>query len=114
MLEAPPFQKRPTWKAETIVWPQPKLSGSSSVRCWLVLLWYGSLLIWVSVPAADTSRLDERVNTIARGRTRMATIRHLNREIRDIIVPPERRLPPTLRWTIAELALHNNDNSLTT
>jgi hypothetical protein len=33
MLEAPPPDTRPTWKAETIVEPNANVSGSTSVRC---------------------------------------------------------------------------------
>ena len=36
MLLAPPLKKRPTWKAATIVDPDDRVSGSSSVACWLV------------------------------------------------------------------------------
>ena len=49
--EAPPLKKRPTWKAETIVEPKAKVSGSTSVRCWLVELVNGSLLSWIRLPA---------------------------------------------------------------
>src|SRR5437879_11885366 len=45
MSEAPPLKKRPTWKVETKVEPEAKVSGSTSVACWLVLLVNGSLLI---------------------------------------------------------------------
>jgi hypothetical protein len=31
VLVAPPLKKRPTWKAETIVWPKANVSGSTSV-----------------------------------------------------------------------------------
>ena len=34
--EEPPLKKRPTWKADTIVEPNAKVSGSTSVRCWLI------------------------------------------------------------------------------
>src|SRR5215211_5516035 len=49
MLEDPPSKKRPTWKAETIVDPAAKVSGSTSVACWLVVFVYGSELSLVSV-----------------------------------------------------------------
>ena len=32
MLEAPPFWNRPDWKADTIVFPTAKVSGSTWVR----------------------------------------------------------------------------------
>ena len=38
MLAAPPPKTRPTWKAETMVLPATKVSGSTSVRCWLAVL----------------------------------------------------------------------------
>ena len=38
ILLAPPFQKRPTWKAETMMWPKAKVSGSTSVWWMLVAL----------------------------------------------------------------------------
>src|SRR2546422_8043921 len=44
MFEAPPLKNRPTWNAETIVDPEAKVSGSTSVLCWLVAFEYGSVL----------------------------------------------------------------------
>src|SRR6266705_4237658 len=44
MFEAPPSKNRPTWNAETIVDPEAKVSGSTSVLCWLVAFVYGSVL----------------------------------------------------------------------
>ena len=38
MLADPPPKIRPTWKADTIVDPKLKVSGSTSVRCWLAAL----------------------------------------------------------------------------
>ena len=38
MLADPPPKTRPTWKAEMIVEPKLKVSGSTSVRCWLAAL----------------------------------------------------------------------------
>jgi len=38
MLADPPPKTRPTWKAEMIVEPELKVSGSTSVRCWLAAL----------------------------------------------------------------------------
>jgi hypothetical protein len=35
MLADPPPGTRPSWKADTIVLPATKVSGSTSVRCWL-------------------------------------------------------------------------------
>src|SRR6266496_6374136 len=86
MSEAPPLKKRPTWKADTIVEPKAKVSGSTSVLCWLVVLVYGSLLSWRRETWAKARMVDERVNRIARvsaARTRMG---HLNREIKNIVV----------------------------
>src|SRR5262249_13205545 len=36
MSVAPPLKKRPTWKAPITVLPAAKVSGSTSVACWLV------------------------------------------------------------------------------
>src|SRR5438128_669409 len=66
MLEAPPLKKRPTWKAETMVEPKAKVSGSTSVACWLVLLVYGSLLSWMRLTLAKTKMVDENANNKAR------------------------------------------------
>src|SRR5712691_8524344 len=66
MAEAPPLKKRPTWKAETKVEPEAKVSGSTSVACWLVLLVNGSLLSWRRVPLAKARMVDESANTSAR------------------------------------------------
>src|SRR3954471_4538418 len=62
MLELPPWEsgKRPTWKAETIVLPNVKVSGSTSVWCWLVLLVYGSVLTRVSGTFAAAGRAHHR------------------------------------------------------
>src|SRR4051812_18019431 len=48
MSVAPPSKKRPTWKAATTVPPAAKVSGSTSVACWLVGLVKGSELTRVS------------------------------------------------------------------
>ena len=48
MLLEPPSKKRPVWNVATTVLPQPKESGSSCVRCWLVGFVYGSELIGVA------------------------------------------------------------------
>src|SRR6266496_4421227 len=87
MLEAPPLKKRPTWKVETMVEPEDKVSGSTSVLCWLVLFVYGSLLIWTRVKA-KAEMVDESANTRANVIAMRPRIGHLNREIRDVIVPP--------------------------
>src|SRR5215471_21314427 len=52
MSLAPPLTKRPTWKAPTTVLPAAKVSGSTSVACWLVEFVNGSLLTCVSVTLA--------------------------------------------------------------
>ncbi len=57
--EAPPSVKRPTWEAPTMVLPTAKVSGSSSVACWLVVLVNGSLLTWIRFgPVPLTVRLN--------------------------------------------------------
>ena len=38
MLADPPPKTRPTWKAETMMDPKLKVSGSTSVWCWLAAL----------------------------------------------------------------------------
>src|SRR6266852_4232297 len=88
MSEAPPLKKRPTWKAETKVLSKAKVSGSTSVWCWLVLLVNGSLLSWMRVALAKASRVDENANTRASVIAMRPRIGHLNRKIRDIIVSP--------------------------
>src|SRR5437899_8886675 len=87
MSEAPPLKKRPTWKVETKVEPEAKVSGSTSVACWLVLLVNGSLLIWTRVKA-KAEMVDESANTRASVIAMRPRIGHLNRETRDFIVPP--------------------------
>src|SRR3954453_24176143 len=54
--EEPPLKKRPTWKAETTVEPYANVSGSTSVRCWLVVLVNGSLLMRLSATLAEADR----------------------------------------------------------
>src|SRR6266702_3305214 len=78
MLEAPPLKKRPTWKAETMVEPETKVSGSTSVACWLVLLVYGSLLTWRRLILAKASMVDENVNNRARVSATSARVGLLN------------------------------------
>src|SRR5438874_5994315 len=48
MSELPPSVKRPDWNAETIVFPDANVSGSTCVWCWLVVFVKGSELIWVT------------------------------------------------------------------
>src|SRR5438445_7801938 len=88
MLEAPPLKKRPTWKAETKVEPEAKVSGSSSVLCWLVVLVYGSLLLIWTMVRAKAEMVDESANTRAKVTAARPRSGHLKREIRDVIVPP--------------------------
>src|SRR3989442_10600779 len=88
MLEPPPSKKRPTWKAETMVEPEDKVSGSTSVACWLVVLVYGSVLSRRRVTLAKAEMVDESANTRASVIAMRPRIGHLNREIRDVIVPP--------------------------
>src|SRR6266851_10057801 len=87
MLEAPPLKKRPTWKAETKVEPEDKVSGSTSVACWLVPLVNGSLLICKRVKA-KAEMVDASANTRATVTAARPRMGHRNREIRDFIVPP--------------------------
>src|SRR5258708_33329261 len=65
MLEAPPLKKRPTWKAETKVLPEDKVSGSTSAACWLVALVKGSVLSRRRVTLAKAEIVDESANTLA-------------------------------------------------
>src|SRR5438552_3326445 len=53
MPDEPPSVNRPTWKAATTVEPWEKVSGSTSVLCWLVVLLYGSLLTWTRATLAE-------------------------------------------------------------
>ena len=46
MSDDPPLKKRPLCTAATIVEPKLNVSGSTSVRCWLLLFVNGSELIW--------------------------------------------------------------------
>src|SRR4051794_19488389 len=49
MSDAPPLKNRPTWKPETSVPPpSAKVSGSTSVACWLVVFVNGSVLTRVT------------------------------------------------------------------
>src|SRR6185437_6308165 len=52
MSEPPPSVKRPTWDATTMVLPKAKVSGSTAVLCWLVVLLNESVMILVSGTAA--------------------------------------------------------------
>lgn len=80
MSEEPPLKKRPTFQVETKVEPEAKVSGSTSVACWLVLLVNGSLLIWTRVKA-KAEMVDESANTRARVTAARPRMGHLNREI---------------------------------
>jgi hypothetical protein len=57
------------------------------------VLVYGSLLILVRVTLAKTRLVDTRANKVAMVSAKMARVRHLRREIRDIIVSPWRVCP---------------------
>src|SRR5216117_2901503 len=52
MLDDPPPDTRPTWKAETMVLPEEKVSGSTSVRCWACASVNGSVLTCVTATFA--------------------------------------------------------------
>jgi hypothetical protein len=55
----PPRLNRPAWKALTTVAPKAKVSGSTSVACWLASLVKGSLLTrWIR-RTADAEELGE-------------------------------------------------------
>src|SRR5712692_6129187 len=100
MSEAPPLKNLPTWKAETRVEPEAKVSGSTSVRCWLVLLVNGSLLSWSRVTLAKARTVDESANTSARVIATRMRIGPLNREIKDIMFPPYSIMrSPDVTWT---------------
>src|SRR6478752_5317282 len=51
----PPLKKRPTWNALTTVLPNAKVSGSSSVACWLEELVNGSALTGVNATFAPAT-----------------------------------------------------------
>src|SRR5205809_7903013 len=55
MSVAPPLKKRPTWNVPTTVLPAAKVSGSTSVACWLVGFVNGSLLTRVSGTLASAA-----------------------------------------------------------
>src|SRR5207248_5049003 len=76
MFEAPPPNTRPTWKAETIVLPKAKVSGSTSVRCWAWASVNGSALIGVSgtFAAADPAPRNSPATTTGGSR---AAVRNL-------------------------------------
>src|SRR5438093_13372465 len=78
MLEAPPLKKRPTWNADTMVEPAANVSGSTSVRCWLVALVYGSLLIRRMGTLAKAAMVDERENRSAKASAVPRRRRRLN------------------------------------
>src|SRR5437870_4891087 len=63
MFDEPPSVKRPTWKADTTVDPYEKVSGSTSVRCRLVLFVYGSVLTWVRATLATAAAAPTSVAT---------------------------------------------------
>jgi hypothetical protein len=84
ILEAPPSVKRPDWMAATMVEPNENVSGSTIVWCWLVLLVYGSLLIWTMETAAKAKILEARVSTRASVPARIARTRHRESEIRGM------------------------------
>ena len=53
MLDDPPPDTRPVWKAETMVVPKANVSGSTSVRCWACVSVNGSVLTWVTATFAE-------------------------------------------------------------
>src|SRR5260370_16492945 len=85
--EAPPLKKRPTWMVETRVEPKAKVSGSTSVRCWLVLLVNGALLSWTRVTLAKARIVDQRANRSARDMSTRTRIYTLTSDLKDTILP---------------------------
>jgi len=64
MLAAPRCA-RPTWNVDTMVEPCVKVSGSTSVRCWLSGLVYGSELTSVSETTADALGASQPISVAA-------------------------------------------------
>src|SRR5215467_711455 len=58
MSAAPPPKIRPTWKEEIIVVPKVKLSGSTSVACWLLELVKASVLSFTNGTVAGGKLVD--------------------------------------------------------
>src|SRR5438132_14321075 len=92
MFDAPPLKTPPTWKTDTIVEPKANVSGSTSVRCWLVLLVYGSVLSWMRV-AAEAPAPDESANQAAKAVARVARSGHRFLFGKVMPLPPYQSLP---------------------
>src|SRR5205823_13723225 len=67
------FTNRPCWNALTIVLPNEKVSGSTSVACWLSVLVNGSVLILLSETCAE----DESASATTNVRTRIRKLGYL-------------------------------------
>src|SRR2546423_1105323 len=88
MFEAPPLKNRPDWKAETTVFPNVNVSGSTWVLWLLPGLVYGSLLICVSVSAARTAVADPRTRNNDEATVMSPIIPDLSRLMFRGIEPP--------------------------
>src|SRR5438874_10708689 len=88
MSAPPPLKIRPTWNALTIVEPKAKVSGSTSVACWLVLLVKVSVLnllsgisgggvvcVCVLLPEPHAGRMASEIDTAIRAGIRFLSAR---------------------------------------
>jgi hypothetical protein len=78
MFVAPPLKKRPTWNVPITVPWSAKVSGSTSVACWLVAFVYGSALTWMSetfAPATPVSVSNAAVASAAGTAAHLVRIR---------------------------------------
>src|SRR5690242_4777582 len=68
MSAPPPVEIRATWKALTMVEPKAKVSGSTSLLCWLLALVKVSTLIWRRVSWAEAAGASNASNSKANRR----------------------------------------------
>src|SRR2546430_1155371 len=83
MSDEPPLKKRPVWNAQTTVEPKPKVSGSSSVACWLSVFVNGSVLTRVAAdagPAAISPSADTQIIRLVARRMDRSLKSTVNRE----------------------------------
>ena len=84
MSEAPPLKNRPTWKVARTVDPEAKVSGSTSVACWLVGLVNGSALTRVSGTLAEAAAANAKRAMAANVPSKAADRTHAVRIMRDL------------------------------
>src|SRR4029079_9896021 len=88
MSDEPPSKNRPSCAVATIVLPKENVSGSTIVRCWLVVLENGSVAICVSATFAEPTIVTTRAEVVTNPSTSATRCNATRFKHRILIYPP--------------------------